>query len=225
MKRDEEFDLICHECDAKLDHRRLRWKQKKSIYFNTDEDNEKHLMSAYTCSSDLADHLFHVEMKLEEFRESIPKGAHVMIENLLEYIKTHSDVQSDAYKEFLSYQFLRVKTGKKFDPESELPHKIFGLYEFLRIANCPKCKSELETPWLGVESIERSYKFEFDKDSRRSAKCTECGNHIQYKKQFWYIYFTKDSNEYIAHIVTICQKCKSEHNHQGGYYLNFRYIR
>ncbi len=219
----ERFDIICHECNTKLDHTKLRWRQKKYTEFGgVIDDNNKYAVSNPTCDRKITDRLFERELQFSRLIDDIRNGLKITADDMFKYMATHSDVKSEVYEKFLGNDFLRITTGKDFDRESEQPNKIFGSYEFLYVSKCPKCKSELETPWRGPESQEVVHSFGVPKP--RISKCSECHNYIKYREQFWYIYFTKDEDYFESHVVTICKRCHNEHHHEGGYNLNFRYI-
>ena len=218
------FDLICHECDTKLDHSKLKWEQQRHMDVDPDDEfSRKHFLSRPTCLKETSDHLFDVEAKFAELLNEIRSGKKITGKDMLTYMANHDDLRSEVYEKFMGNDMLRITTGKKFRRDAELPNKTFGYYEFTYISNCPNCDSELETPWRGIESNDVAHCFGIPKP--RNMKCDECNNDILYREQFWYVYFTKkDHKDYESHLVTICPGCKSEHHHKGGYDLNFRYI-
>ena len=226
LKRTSKFDLICHECDTELDHHKLKWRQKKSIEFDDKIDNKRHLLSIPTCTKAATDRLMEIESEVMKIKEEIKNGKDPQSYNMLLYILQNQskDTLGSAYLIYLSANFIKFPKGKKRDPEGELPYMTFGTYEFVYVSDCPNCGSLLETPWRGADSI-KATKWPGKSNAKPDiAKCHRCNNSIEYREQFWYIYFTKhERDRYNANIVTICQRCKFEHHQKSGHNLALRF--
>ncbi len=221
----EKFDLICHGCGSKLHHSKLKWRQIKSVEFDTNEDNKRHALSISTEPPQVTEHLLETEVEIEKIKKEMREGKRPSDYDMLLYIMQNEDIRANAYRSFSNAESLTPASRRKSDPEADLPYIVFGNYEFLHMADCPKCETRLETPWRGTDSINASKLSSKNRKSDSFIKCRACNSRIVITSQFWYIYFTRDEfHEYKPNITTICQKCQSETQYKGNYNLGLRYI-